>query len=47
MIDDGSLTQNTLGLMMSNFMLDVVLMDVDELNAVQQSLEAMGLMFTI
>lgn len=44
MIDDGSLTQNILGLTMSNFMLDLVLMDIDELNTVQQPLVAMGVM---
>lgn len=47
MIDDGFLTQNILGLTMSNFMLDVVLMDIDELNSVQQHLVLMGLMITI
>lgn len=47
MIDDGFLTQNILGLTMSNFMLDLVLMDINELNTVQQPLVAMGLMITI
>jgi len=36
MTDDGFLTQNIPGLTMSNFMLDVVLIDIDELNAAQQ-----------
>lgn len=47
MIDDGFLTQNILGLTMSNFLLDLVLMDIDELNAAQQPLVATGLMITI
>lgn len=47
MIDDGFLTQNILGLTMSNFMLDLVLTDINELSTVQQPLVAMGLMITI
>lgn len=47
MIDDGFLTQNILGLTMSNFTLDTVLKDIDELNATQQPLMGMGLMIMI
>lgn len=47
MMDDGFLMQNILGLTMSNFMLDLGLMDIDELNAVQQPFMATGLMITI
>lgn len=39
--------QNMQGLTMSNFMLDLVLMDRAELNVVQQPLVAMGLMIMI